>query len=296
VVAEDDVSEKSSVRSVYPDVDQPEPIAVKLCDALHTLPMRRKAECCSTSVPAGIASECVRGITVALRDKSIALDAADVDRCVADSERATQGCDWVTPLMSAPPESCRKILKGQLDANKKCRSSIECKPGLQCKGVGPTAAGLCSPPSANGAPCGLAVDFLGTYGRQLDFEVEHPECEGACKARTCVARTAKGTACTSSKQCEAGLHCVGKVCVEGEASALGEPCMDRCASGAICIAQKCVMPKAAGEACTSAFECQAGCVKEAGRETGTCGKLCFYPIVQQKAPPAKAPPAKAPAR
>jgi hypothetical protein len=280
----DDVQEPPTVRSVYPEVVDPDPLAARLCVALYTVPLERKAACCGTQAPGDLTGECTRAVTTALRDRSIAVDPGAVDRCAVEISERVAGCDWVTPLMPLPPPSCLGIIRGQLARNAACRSSLECVDGLHCRGVSPTTRGVCADPAPPPAACGGSADFLATHARQIDSDSRHPECAGACQLRTCVPFVEKGGACSSSKQCRPGHRCVGRVCVEGEHGAVGEPCLDRCVPDALCIAGKCVAPKPNGEPCASPFECKAACVKEPGRETGTCGKLCSYPLVRPTIP------------
>jgi hypothetical protein len=124
----------------------PEKLGARLCDALQALPEHRKAQCCGTSPTGGLADACAQELSRSLRDEAIALDPADVDRCAAESARAVDGCDWVTPYLPPVPASCRGIVRGGLEAGAACRSSLECRDGLHCRSSGPTGAGLCAPP------------------------------------------------------------------------------------------------------------------------------------------------------
>ena len=52
------VAEESDVRPVYPlDDKPPEPLALRLCQALHEPPARRKAECCGGGAAPNISDE-----------------------------------------------------------------------------------------------------------------------------------------------------------------------------------------------------------------------------------------------
>src|SRR5262249_40908269 len=141
-------AKKDEPRPVYPsNPGPPDPIAQRLCDALYALPSTRKAACCGTTAVPGLESESVRMLTAALHGGSVGVAATDVDRCVAESTRAYEGCDWVTPMSPPIPSACGHIVQGQLEEGKRCRSALECKVGLSCKGVGPTDAGTCAKPS-----------------------------------------------------------------------------------------------------------------------------------------------------
>lgn len=256
------------------DIGAPDAVAQRLCNALHTLPQTRKAQCCGTTPSSSLASECVRTLSTALRDQAVTLNPGDVDRCVEESSRQLEGCDWVTPLMPRSPETCRNLVHGQLQAGARCRSLLECRDGLFCRGNGPTQTGVCVEPGVVGATCTGFVDTLVTYTRQIDYETRHPECVGFCRAGRCAAFVAVGGACSSSKQCGPGHHCVSGRCVDGPLPNIGEACSGTSCAVGVCVEGKCVALKAAGEPCTSPFECQAACVKPAGAEVGTCGIQC----------------------
>jgi hypothetical protein len=266
----------ASIRPVYPrDPGPPDPVAQRLCDALHTLPQKRKSECCGTPPLSSLATECVRLLTAALRDGAVTLNAQDVDRCVEEASRALEGCDWVTPLMPTTPAACRGIVVGQLEAGARCRSSLDCKDGLFCRGASPTTVGVCAVPGAAGATCGGPTDTLATYLGQVDYETRHPECDGFCRGGQCTEYIAVGGACSSDKQCAPGTHCASGRCVDGPLPTIGEACSgSACADDAVCVGGKCVALKAAGEPCTSPFECRAVCLIRPGAKFGTCGPKC----------------------
>jgi hypothetical protein len=212
-------------------------------------------------------------LTSALHDGAVTIADADVDRCVEESNRAYQGCDWVTPMSSKAPSACGGIVLGQLDEGKRCRSALECKAGLQCQGAGPTDAGTCARPSAKGAPCFLSVDALAAAVRDSN-ESAHPACAGACIAKKCTDFEPRGGNCNASAQCARGDHCSNGKCVAGAFAKLGEPCEDACESGAACVAFKCVKLKGNGESCSSPFECSGSCLKTSDAVAGTCGMKC----------------------
>jgi hypothetical protein len=269
----------SDIQAVYPtDSSSPDPLAQRLCDALQSLPARRKAECCGTSSSGTLADECVRGLTATLRSKAVALDASRVDRCVEESSRAVQGCGWVTPLMPQPPEACRAIVAGLLDAGASCRSSLDCRDGLTCRGASPTSIGVCAAPAPAGESCGGPADTLALYVRDVDYESRHPECQGYCRGGLCADVVSAGGACSSSLQCGPGAHCASGKCVIGRLPALGQACGGDCAGDARCTGGQCVALKPNGESCTSPFECQVACVIEPGAQSGICGPLCSYPV------------------
>src|SRR5262249_386139 len=63
-----------------PAASAADPVAGRLCDALHALPAKRKAECCGTSA-ASLADLCSSEVTAALRRGAVRVDGAAVDRC-----------------------------------------------------------------------------------------------------------------------------------------------------------------------------------------------------------------------
>jgi hypothetical protein len=281
-------------KPVYPlDVGAPDPVARRLCDAVQTQPAVRKAACCETTPVDGLNGECVRMLTAAMHDGSVTVEAADVDRCAEASKAAYDGCDWVTPILPSAPTACTGVVHGHLEDGKRCRSSLECVPGLYCRGLGPTDAGVCAKPAAAGSPCSLSVDALAAAVRASDDGDAHPECSGACVAKRCADRRKRGETCTASPQCAPGDHCANGTCVAGAYAKLGETCDDACEPGASCLSFKCAKLKAAGETCESPFECQAACVRPSDSQPGTCGMKCSawppagYPGGSRRPVPAK---------
>ncbi|MBI2834528.1 MAG: hypothetical protein HYX76_08910 [Acidobacteria bacterium] len=289
----------TGIKAVYPsDAGTPDPLAQRLCDALHTLPQTRKAECCGTAGASTLAGECVRVLTVALRAKTVTIEPRHVDRCVEETRRALAGCDWVTPLMPRLPEACRALAGGQLQAGATCRSSLDCRDGLFCRGSSPTTFGVCAEPGGANATCGGPADTLATYVREVDAETRHPECRGFCRGAQCADYIAAGGSCSSDRQCAPGTHCASGRCVAGPLPKIGEPCSgSACAGDAVCSGGKCVALKTAGESCTSPFECEAACTIPPGAKVGTCGPECTnwpaagypggVPAAGRKVPPRK---------
>ncbi len=256
------------VRPVYPaDVGSPDPLAKQLCEALHSLPEARKAQCCGAPSSAGLASECVRNLTGALRATAVTLDATAVSECARASEAAFEGCDWVTPLSPPVPPSCAGVIHGQLEKGARCRSVLECKEGLTCRGASPTQPGVCAPPTPVGGGCGGTADPLVAYTRQLDLEKRHPECAGWCERGRCAPLAEEGQSCGASKQCARG-HCMAGKCTAAALPRSGEACFDACEAPSSCLSRKCAMPKSAGETCSGPFECKGVCV------SGQCAMSC----------------------
>lgn len=255
-------SEPDRIHSVYPlDAGTPDALAQRLCAALQETPVQRRAACCKTTPGIIVTSECVRMLTVALHSGAVTLAPTDVEACASAVDRTFGGCDWVGPNAPQPPAECQGIIRGTLDDGARCRSSLECKDGLRCQGVGPTDPGKCGVPRDDGSGCGTAVDPLATYARQNGYEVQHPECKGWCNRHRCEAAVAMGAPCRIDVQCGAGHICAGGKC----ASAATGP-------GGAAIAA--AVRKAAGEACASDAECTGGCVRPDGGARGTCGMKC----------------------
>jgi hypothetical protein len=280
------------VKPVYPvEVGEPDPRAVRLCRALHREVAEKKAKCCSTASTGDFSAECTRMLTFALREKAVAIEDAKIDACAAAVAAETEGCDWVTPFMPPPPLACRGIIDGALEQGKKCRSSLECKSGLHCRGLGPTEQGVCTAQLAESLPCGSTLDALAVQTRQEGFDDRHGECAGVCQSKRCKAFAKKGEACSTSKECGPGHHCADKKCIEGATIEVGQPCTDDvCGPDARCSGGKCIALKVAGESCTEPFECKAACVMEPGAKSGKCGMKCSawppagYPTPKELAP------------
>ncbi len=278
-------------KPLYPlNIGKPDPLAERLCGALQAAPLQRKAECCGTTTSGGLTSECVRILTTTLRDGAVRIEAGVVDNCIKATSRQLDGCEWVTPLLPALPEACLEIIQGQLKAGERCRSTLECREGLICRGARTTVAGVCSAPSAVGGACSRAVDTLVTYTRQPTDDPHHPDCLGYCFQGQCSAFAAVGEPCLSNQQCSVGAHCAAGRCVDGPPPKIGEPCDKTiCEGAAACVDGKCAALKPSGETCTSPFECQGSCVKNAGTAVGTCGMQCSW------VPPTAVQPARTPA-
>ena len=264
------------MRPVYPVTNEkPDPLAIRLCTALHDVPTTRRAACCSHSPGLSLASECARTLSAALHDNAVTMDAAAVDACVSAMEKNHEGCDWVGPTGAPLPAVCDGLIKGTIVEGKRCRSSLECQNSFRCVGVGPTDAGVCRKPLPNNYPCAVAVDTLAALTRQDSFEKEHPECNGYCAQRRCRDFAPLGGECKTAIECGAGKICAHKKCEEGALPGLGKPCLDSaCAAGLRCEKGICAGPKEEGAACKNDIECKGGCVRGDGGKEGSCGMKC----------------------
>ncbi|WP_437810354.1 hypothetical protein [Sorangium sp. So ce1078] len=268
------------IAPVYPKAEgAPEPLAARLCEALHALPARRKAACCGGGAGFHAGAECTRALSFAARAKAVTLSADEVGRCVEAMERSLEGCDWISPLAAPVPPACEGIVRGALGEGARCRSSLECVDGLRCDGAGPTDAGVCRAPRAAG-PCGLSVDALAAVTRQARYAEAHPECRGHCAGRACADDVPPGGRCEAHADCGRGRRCVDARCSEAPLPPAGAACLGGlCAPGARCVDGRCAAPRAEGEACARDSECRAACVRPGGRgDAGAvCGMRCAAP-------------------
>lgn len=264
---------------VYPRTNEPpDPLAVRFCAAIHTLPAERKAQCCKSDPSITLADECARTLSFALRSKAISLDPAAVDLCVEASAKAFEGCDWVAPLSALPPSACIGVVKGTLNEGDRCRSSLECTGGLHCHGVAASDTGRCGKPRETGA-CSRGIDTLASHIRDSAVERRHPECAGHCNGKRCEPDLAEGAACTNPIACGEGKTCRDKKCTSAPLPKAGEPCLKgACGEGARCLAGACIAPKKNGEPCADDVECPGTCDKPKGAKTGTCAMLCAAKI------------------
>lgn len=260
---------EDEVRPVYSMQFVAHPLATRLCGVLHALPEKRREACCGEKAGSGIVErECVRMLSQAITEKAVTVAESAVASCEAAFTSALEGCDW--PGSIETPEACVEIIEGTLAEKARCRSSLECRKGLRCIGVGPTDPGRCAPPSPANTLCAISVDALaGASLQRLDHQ--HPECDGICGRRQCEVSLNAGVACTNNLECGAGRHCAGATgCVPGVWAKDGEACVQgSCAVGLRCLDAKCRAPaEVKGTACKVDQECVGGCVD------GKCGPKC----------------------
>lgn len=269
-----DSSVADGIRPVYPAlVGEPEPLAQKLCEALHSRTRAKKDECCERTSSLDVTSECVRMLTFAIRSKAVVLDSAEVDRCLSAIDTRLSNCDFLAPGQPPTAPQCAGIVRGQLQEGARCRSALECKEGLNCRGVGPTQQGICSKPRGAKMACGTASDPLLNYTFQ--DEKKHPECEGVCGRNQCMTPVKEGESCVSSMLCPTGTQCVKGKCSHESYPGPGQPCESGlCAPHAKCVKGKCAIPKKNGEPCETLFECEAICKIAPGAKRGVCAPGC----------------------
>lgn len=199
-----------------PAAAAPAPEAIAACDALQRRPLQRKAECCGSAPLTATFDACVRALDRALGSGGVRVDAAALERCAAAVERERDACDWVTPSVPLPPDECRSLFVGLVQAGGACRSSLECAAPLHCAGATPAEPGTCAEPLPIGATCARTSDALASL-LMTDIEPEHPLCAGTCSfgAGQCRAaapraapagarRGAPGEACKTDFDCARG--------------------------------------------------------------------------------------------
>ena len=189
--------------SIY---DEPVPELAEtrlLCDALHLLPARRRAECCpgppADSHAQAAADTCAADLSAAVAGGGVVLDDERLTSCIAAREQQLAGCAWVGPSPPPRPVACAAAVHGTLTAQSRCRSHHECAPGLRCAGLGPLRPGLCA---ASTVDEGDLVDVRARHRREDIGLADAPPpgrchsdagCPGTCRsgpggAGTCVAR------------------------------------------------------------------------------------------------------------
>jgi hypothetical protein len=269
-------AQDEEIRPVYPiNNDPPEPLAERMCDAVHVVPAKRRAECCAGSPGFTPYAECVRTLSYAIRSKAVALEPADVDKCAQAVAKELEGCGWVSPSPPTVTAACDGIIHGRLKERAVCRSSLECVDGLGCLGLSATQVGRCGPPKPAVALCNTGIDTLAAFTRQNRYEEAHPDCAGYCIQKRCQDAVALGGACKTHLECGAKRTCVSGKCSSAPLPGAGQPCPGgSCALGLRCVKGACVAPKGEGEACETDLECRGGCERPDGGATGACGKRC----------------------
>lgn len=271
--ARDADREVDEAKPVYPQTqDPPDPAAERYCNLIYESSEQKRKECCPAMNFTGFrpTGECVRTLSYALRSKAVALDPKGLDACEAAITEEAKRCDWGGSI----PAACEELVRGALGDREACRSSLECKEGLHCAGLGTTRPGKCAPAFPVGARCGGGPDSLGAFVRQ-DAERSHPECEGYCDRRVCAATVPPGKVCKSSVQCGRGLHCVRGGCTDAPLPSAGGSCADvPCAPGSRCVRGGCVVEKRLGDVCASDEECRSGACDAADGGPRACTVRC----------------------
>jgi hypothetical protein len=254
----------------------PDPSAVRLCEALHRVPAERVAECCGgSSAGRSMTDDCVKLLSTSLAQGSIRIAPASIDACVAASRSSLENCAWVTPSLPPPPAACKGIIEGRLAESARCRSHLECKPGLHCD-----LNGICSAAEPIGSVCGRGVDTLASLTRQYDVETAHRTCAEHCSlvAHKCEPVPVVGTRCFANVGCASGQLCIEGACAVATAGQDGEACAGTtCAVGLRCDKGKCRPKAAPGELCANDFECAiGGCTSSSAEGPRKCGTTCSH--------------------
>ncbi|MCB9787621.1 MAG: hypothetical protein H6744_13145 [Deltaproteobacteria bacterium] len=195
------------------------PLAARLCEALHTLPARRRAACSERkSLGYLVTGDCTAMLSAALAQGALKLSESSVTACENAMSEAYAGCDWMGPLPASVPTACDGILSGGLSAGRTCRSALECSPGLACRGLAPTTPGVCAPPAHRGHACQTGIDPLAALTRQHSAAHTHPECEGYCAHHRCQDATAANAPCRTNLECGPTAHCAAGACTEDPAA------------------------------------------------------------------------------
>lgn len=268
-----EVAGDEPVQPVYAGtVKTPDPRARSLCEAIHGLPAERRIACCGGAPGRLLLDECTRVLSLALASGDVELDVRKTTACIDEQRAAFAGCGWVGPSAPPLPEVCQGLTVGKVDRGARCRSSLECRDGLRCRGLGPTQAGVCDAPGTPATACELGADPLAVY--LLQDPRAHPECAGACVRRTCVPAVPVGEACTFGGQCGPDAHCAAGRCTPGRSPRGGEACtVGGCTPGSVCQDGTCVRRKPEGERCAADEECLGACLHPDGG-AGTCGMRC----------------------
>ncbi len=276
-----DRSETEPMAPVYSE--QPnavDPLAARLCKAIHARPAEQRASCCGRPVPKDpggqFETECARLVSIVLAERSVALNEAAVTACEAALVPQQSVCEDLGRLATPMPAACLGVFEGKRADGAACRSSLECAGTNRCVGAGPTDRGVCARAGGPGRACAIAVDVLATYTRQTDLDARHPECEGICQLHRCAPPMAEGAACRSTLQCGPGRFCVEGLCRAQSELPAGAKCSGGgCVAGLRCIGGQCAAPKPTGEPCANDFECRGACLKATPMApAGQCGPYC----------------------
>lgn len=174
------------------------PEARQLCDALHLQAAQRRAACCPTTAT-GLAAAaqaradaCAANLSAAVAGGGVVLDDRGLAACMDAITAELADCGWVGPTPPPPPPACAGAVHGTLTADLRCKSGLECAPGLACLGLGETSPGTCAAGPASASLDVLARDLRWTPATAALLPTGSPctadaECRGAClrDAGTC---------------------------------------------------------------------------------------------------------------
>lgn len=248
--------------------------AESICALLIGDTQQRQSECCGAPVNAALQELC--SATLQPLAGSLKVDQKAWKTCAQDLATYRKDCGFVQQQLPPLPQSCRRLVDGQIAEGGRCQSSLSCADGLYCLGlsVGPT--GVCAKPVKVGARCESAHDNLAGI-LNLNGLSEHRSCDGRCERGQCLAAGAAGASCQHSGQCQESLQCVQGQCQSAAPAAPGDQCdaSHFCEFGSVCRDGHCQFRKPAGASCQTGLECAAfACTKAEGAESGTCAAVC----------------------
>jgi hypothetical protein len=270
------VAARAPIGRTYPTDVKPNPIAVRVCDVMHTIPGQRRAACCAEPPQQYFASECVRVLSASLEALALSVVESQVEKCATAMTASLEGCSWVTPGQPLAPKECQGLLEGLVAEGGACRSQLDCKNGLHCG-----AQGTCVGPEAVGAACGRGVDQLATLTGQRDLDKAHPSCAEHCSmvAHKCEAMPTVGAPCFAHVNCAPGQMCLEGRCAAGNPGKVDDACSTgTCEVGLRCLAstKKCVPFATSGEGCNSDFDCGKGACSANESGARVCKMTCSH--------------------
>lgn len=221
-------------------------------------------------------------------------------------------CADIAGVFENMPDECENVFSGLVAKDGDCYREAECAAGLYCDQSVSDCPGQCLPykslgDSCSGGDCdpdvadcdfqqGVCAELAGS-GEICDYVGcrESLVCDSDNDPAVCIAPASAGSACSSTRGCDAGLQCVGGKCA-GPAGA-GQACdigadfsniLFACRPGYYCDADivhqqsagTCLAKKGSGSECILFYECTANllCIgMQLNQQThevtpGSCGK------------------------
>jgi hypothetical protein len=271
--------------------------AAKICDHL--------APCCQANGTAYDSTSCRRQAEASLSTRNVAVSSAWADYdaraaqqcldayvsalpdCSAEVDWAALPLEFPTTMAPAVKAACDLVLKGNLPAAARCKSSKECAQppqGIAYCDLGIFASGTCavftvaSPRAKAGGACAGECSAMASSG--LCSTCRPAGSGGVCYGPPGDADNPVISLCYGDDSLYCGFisPSAGSVCVP--AGAIGQPCGNgRCVAGAICSPTEiCVPLSVIGEACFGTGTCVSGAFCDDGlcaaqRDVGPCGTV-----------------------
>jgi hypothetical protein len=270
--------------------------------------VRRYADEAECSGPNGLAQSIgASGLNKieAVRTGRQRIDKVGAQRCLELRRaelRAANACDATVVLSVETIKACEQLFTGLVTTGGGCTLSSDCADELeQCFPAGNSCYGTCSTSNEGSCAGCTATQYCGYDERALAYGCVERGAQGqpcsnpadcmpglTCADRggafSCVAARSipRGGRCLTDAACASGLFCLQGTCDETAQLPSGASCMtdskDGCGAGLACMdsegaAASCAPPKAAGGACLTPFECQAGltCITAQLGMPGQCG-------------------------